>query len=375
MTDFLIDGKKFSASFGGAAEFEVKSVPRPYNVVWDENPDAFAGIRELMSCPGNILLADEKVLRLHGGGFDGGPRMMKAEATEEFKTLSGVTALIELLMKSGFTKGETLAVAGGGIMEDAGAFAGAVYKRGINWTFFPTTLLAMCDSCIGGKTGINHGGAKNQLALFSAPRRVVINPNFLKTLERRDILSGMGEILKLFITGGPEYIALYKATVRNGVPAEFSGFRTLLLNSLAIKRAVVEEDEFELNHRRALNYGHTAGHAAESLSGYAIPHGQAVAIGIIIANELAVRRGLLPAGECAEIKTLALDIIDAQSMLAMRALPTENLLALLQKDKKAVSGGLFFALIKNPGETVFVRTALDEKLRSEISGIIKTEFR
>lgn len=374
--DFLIQGRKFTAGTDilDLAEFEVRSVPRPYKVVWTEEPETFAGVRSLMGeNPANVLFGDEKVFSLHAGGKLP-DRTLSAKATEEFKTLAGVTSLVDFLMKGGFSKGEKLVVVGGGIMEDIGAFSGAVYKRGIRWHYFPTTLLSMCDSCIGGKTGINHAGAKNQLALFSAPAQVVINPNFLKTLDKRDCMSGMGEILKLFVTGGPHFVELYKKTVKNGLPAEFSSYKSLILSSLSIKRAVVEYDEFELDHRRSLNYGHTIGHVIEALSGYAIPHGQAVSIGMIIVNELAVSRGLLARAECDGIKKMAFEILDPESLRVMRSLSTSNILDLLQKDKKTVSGSVFLVLIRTAGDTVFVKTNLDAEFKQELDAIVKGEF-
>lgn len=376
MASFKVQDKVFAAdtSIVERGSFEVRSVPRPYRVEWLEAQDTFAEVRAIMSAnPGNLLLADKKVLGLHPGAPEG-EKVLTGVAGEDFKTLEGATRVIDFLMSHGFTKGETLSVVGGGIMQDIGGFAAALYKRGVPWTLFPTTLLSMCDSCIGGKTGVNYSGAKNQLAIFSAPRRVVLNPYFLKTLDRRDLASGMGEILKLFIIGGGEFMELYARLVRNGFPGSFEDFRPLILNSLSIKRAVVEEDEFEVDHRRSLNYGHTVGHAVESLTDYAIPHGQAIAIGMITVNELACRRGLLERGACAGMRKLALELVDDNSLKAMRALQADRLLETMQKDKKAVGGSVFMVLPRTAGETVFIRERLDDKFRMEMSDIVRREF-
>src|SRR5437899_2411815 len=141
--------------------FQVRSTPRPYRVIWDgqTNPGLFLQ-RILDQNPRNLLLIDQKVSELNRAKFQvNAERVFQAQAKEEFKTMAGVTVVIEFLQKNGFSKGETLAVVGGGIIQDVGAFASACYKRGIPWVYFPTTLLSMCDSCIGGKAGINHGGA------------------------------------------------------------------------------------------------------------------------------------------------------------------------------------------------------------------------
>ena len=155
----------------------------------------------------------------------------------------------------------------------------------------------MSDSCIGGKAGVNYKGAKNQLALFSAPNEVIINPSFINTLEKKDIQSGLGEILKLYITGGPAMLSTYDRCIKNGTIVNKDDAKSLIMGALAIKKAVIELDEFELNIRKALNYGHTLGHAIESISNYAIPHGVAVVVGMMLVNQMSCERGLLARAE------------------------------------------------------------------------------
>ena len=208
--EFYIEDKTFTVedNFHEIAEYTLKSTPRPYPVTVKNNPNVLDEIQKLLDeNPKNLLFVDKKVYNLYLKDLKvDSSRVFKAEANEKFKTLkNGVLKLVKFLEKNEFTKGETLVAVGGGVIEDVAAFVGASYKRGIKWTFYPTTLLSMCDSCIGGKTGINHNKVKNQLALFSAPRRVVINTEFLKTLTDFDIKSGMGEILKLLISGGGNF--------------------------------------------------------------------------------------------------------------------------------------------------------------------------
>ncbi len=205
--------------------------------------------------------------------------------------------MLDWLAEAGLTRTDPLLVVGGGIVQDVGGFAAHLFKRGLPWTYVPTTLLSQCDSCIGAKAGVNHGRFKNQLALFAAPRQVVIDPSLLATLAPLELRSGLGEIVKLHLTGGPFFadrlVAAFGAA-GGGLPSP-EALRTLTWDSLVVKRAVIERDEFELDHRRALNYGHTIGHAIENLSGFAIPHGQAIGFGMAIVNRLAVHRGLLAA--------------------------------------------------------------------------------
>ncbi len=374
---FTVEQEKFSfdESFLGADRFVVHSVPRDYEVSWEEKSSPAELIGQLMSQNSkNLLLIDKNVWDLHCQNLTLDlERVFFVRADEEFKTFhNGVEEALAFLEKNGFGKGETLVVVGGGITQDIGAFVGAVYKRGISWVLLPTTLLSMCDSCIGGKTGINYHKAKNQLALFSAPRRVLICPAFLRTLQPREIKSGLGEILKLFITGGPELLAYFKKLVpAGGDITDFAVFKSLIFGALGVKKQIVEKDEFELNLRKSLNYGHTLGHAIEVLSDYVIPHGQAVTMGLLVVNEMSRRRNMLSDEECAYIRSLARDLFQTAHLSAdiVSALPT-----LLLKDKKSVGNAVQFVFIRSVGDTVFVKLEVTAELIKEIIDILNQEF-
>ncbi len=259
-------------------------------------------------------------------------------------------------------------------MQDVGAFAAACFRRGLPWQLVPTTLLSIADSCIGAKTGINHLNAKNQLALFSAPREVVLNINFLKTLKKSDLKSGMGEILKLCITGGDYFVDCYSNIVEHGLPRQFDDYKKLIGCALSVKKAVVEFDEFDRNIRRAMNYGHTFGHAIEAISDYRIAHGQAVSIGIIIANELGREYGLMSQEHCTYLNRLALDLLDASAVEIMREFNSSKLLNLLRKDKKTESTKVTLVLMTKPGETAFRPTEIDSNLENMVTSIVKRTF-
>ena len=241
--DFFIENRTYiiPENFQELSRFTVKSSPRPYEVEIKNDNNIQQEIKiKLKENSKNLLLVDKNVYDLYLKDLNiDSSRIFIAEATEEFKTINGILDVISFLEKNDFTKSETLIVVGGGIIEDVGAFVGAVFKRGINWIYYPTTLLSMCDSCIGGKTGINHNNTKNQLALFSAPRKVIINIEFLKTLSDFDIKSGMGEILKLLVTGGKELIKLYQGLVKNGQVQNFDDYIKLILASLSVKKAII----------------------------------------------------------------------------------------------------------------------------------------
>lgn len=372
---FKIEDKEFyiDESFLSEDSFEVKSSPKSYKAVWDnaENPkDTVENL--VMQGDGNVLLVDSKVFELYFKDTKiPAERIYKLDATEDSKTVNSCLKVVEYLEERGFTKAETLVVVGGGIIQDTGAFVGACYKRGINWVLFPTTLLSMCDSCIGGKTGINHNKAKNQIALFSAPTKVVINPNFIKTLEPREIKSGLGEILKLLLTGGKKMFELYKKYVKDGKAIDFESYKPLILGSLHVKKSVIEEDEFEFNYRKSMNYGHTLGHAVEVLSNYEIPHGQAVAVGVVIVDKLSKDLGMLPEDERLEVKKYAMELLNREIVAKIRV---DELADLLKKDKKTMGKTLTFALIKRPGEMVFHKEDLHGGILTSIEKIIREEF-
>lgn len=373
--NFSVEDKtfQFDETFLEGSTFTVRSVPRPYEVLWEDKktPASLAG--ELMADnPKNLMLIDAKVYDIYfkDKGFDE-KRIFKIEATEENKTLQSVERVLKFLQENNFSKGETLIVVGGGITQDIGAFAGAVYKRGIPWILLPTTLLSMCDSCIGGKTGINYLKVKNQLALFSSPRKIIICPSFINTLDKREIKSGLGEILKLFITGGNNLLEFFKQNVKGAKVKDFSSYKQLILGALGVKKQIIEADEFELNLRKSLNYGHTLGHAVEVLSNYEIPHGQAVSLGMIIADKLSAENGLLPEEERLKLKALSRPLCDCKKIPVDMA---GKLVSLLRNDKKASGGYLTFSFLKHCGQTVFVKLAIDQKLTNRIIGIIEEEI-
>lgn len=353
--------------------FAVKSIPRQYNVFWDEtNNPAEVINKNYRKDKNDLLLIDKNVYKLFSKNINVPKnKIFIADASEDFKTIKGVMQVIDFMQKNQITKAENLIVAGGGIIEDVGAFVGAVYKRGIPWIYIPTTLLSMCDSCIGGKTGINHGNAKNQLALFSAPSKIIINPNFLKTLDDYAIKAGMGEILKLVITGGNTFLDIYKKNVINGNAKDFDSYKPLILAALAVKKSIVEFDEFELNHRRSLNYGHTVGHVAEGMSNYAIPHGQAVVIGMIVVNGLSEEHKLLKKSEKDELDLLCKALLDKNVQSNLKTMDISRITELLKKDKKTLGNTINFVVIKTAGDTRLLPIELNKFNTNNILNIIK----
>jgi len=215
------------------------------------------------------------------------PRTLLVEATEEHKTLGCVETLIGRLRDLGATRRDELVAVGGGIVQDVATGAASLYMRGLPWSYAPTTVLAMTDSCIGGKSSLNVGPYKNLAGNFHPPHRVVIDPMFIDTLPAEARAGGLCEAMKICFCRGPEAFAGYLQRY-----ADFAGdpdtAPALLHHSLDAKRWFIEIDEFDRGERRLLNFGHTFGHALEAASAFAISHGIAIGVGVLCAERLAV---------------------------------------------------------------------------------------
>ena len=354
---FTIENKPFIYDIDYSSnEFTVQSSPHNYRVIYTDAIN--------LPKQNAVLLIDANVYTRHPINFPT-EKTLIFEANENTKTLDGVTVVLNFLQKNAVTKSDQLIIIGGGITQEVGAFAAKIYKRGIPWIFFPTTLLAMCDSCIGGKAGINFGDAKNQLGLFSTPNKIFVYLDFLKTLDADAIHSGLGEILKLSIIAGGDALATYERRAKDE-----SHYKELILTAQHIKKSIVEVDEFESNYRRSMNVGHTLGHAIESLSNFTIPHGQAIVVGMILENTLSFQWGLLNQKDLKTLNALCFELLSEKIISIVKNISLDNILSLIQKDKKTTGNYAHFALIKRPGDVCFVKIKIDERLVAMINNEI-----
>ncbi len=266
---------------------------------------------------------------------------------EEMKNLETVNTLWELMTDFGMDRKSLLINLGGGVITDMGGFAASTFKRGIEFINIPTTLLSMVDASVGGKTGIDLGVLKNQIGLFADPEMVLIDPEFLNTLEKRELTSGLAEVIKYGLTFDPSIWADFKNP--QGVD-----LLRLIYQSVAIKNDVVQKDPKEQDVRKALNYGHTLGHAIESfyLSSpmhSKMTHGEAIAIGMIAEAHLSFQMGYLQEVDVLEIKQVILNIFDHQSISKS---DTPAIYEFLKHDKKNVGGNVNFVLLSKIGDFV-----------------------
>lgn len=235
------------------------------------------------------LVIDRNVLNLYGDDLQiDSDRAIILDVSEETKTPEEALSICSELMRLGVKRNDVVLAIGGGITQDLVTFAASILFRGIRWTFVPTTLLAQADSCIGGKSSLNFGTWKNILGNFYPPSEILVQDQFLKTLSKDDIRSGIGEILKVHLLSGKESARTIQHQMHL-MKQDPSILNTMILNSLKLKNTILEIDPLDTGLRLKMNYGHSFGHALEAATNFGISHGIAVTIGLDIANFIACK--------------------------------------------------------------------------------------
>jgi len=297
----------------------------------------------------DIYLVDSKIYQLYMESIFKNfkdAKIVVIEATEENKTVVYALKKIEIIMKYGISKSTRIVSFGGGVVQDLSGFIASILYRGLTWIYFPTTLLAQTDSCIGAKTSINHNQYKNLLGTFYNPSEIFIIPDFINTLEVKDYLSGIGELVKLHIIGGKDSFNKLIVKKNDLLERKSSILNDFISETLQIKKKFIETDEFDKGIRNILNYGHCIGHAIESTTDYIIPHGQAVSLGMILANRLAVRITDLDSDLATTIEREILIPIVSEIFRSMH-LSTNGLIEAMRRDKKRVNSNLVVVYLKS----------------------------
>lgn len=266
---------------------------------------------------------------------------------ETSKSLESVTAIWQTLSSRGARRNSVLVNLGGGLVTDMGGFAASCFKRGMRCINIPTTLLAQVDASVGGKTGVNLDGLKNEIGTFALPECVIIDNSFLKTLPPRQILSGFAEMLKhALLTGNEAWQELLAVDLSH---PESPAFLRLIEKSVGVKKQIVDADPQEHGIRKALNLGHTVGHAIESAAiaqGVELYHGEAVVYGLMVELALSVHIAGFDTDKYHEILRFIHSIYPPYIPLAT----PEHLYKLMGHDKKNDRGGVNFTLLKSMGE-------------------------
>ncbi len=282
--------------------------------------------------------------------------IIKIKSGEKEKNLTTCETIWAKLLELNIDRNSLLINLGGGVITDIGGFTASTYKRGINFINIPTTLLSMVDASVGGKTGVNFGGFKNNIGLFNEPQFVFCDRSMLETLPQRELISGVGEVLKHALIADKTYWgALVSISINKW------DWNDIILRSINIKNNIVLNDPFEKNERKKLNFGHTIGHAIESNfleHKDSILHGEAVAIGLICESYVSYLKKLIKEEELIKISEVVLSLFKLPKI----KLEHNQLLELMLQDKKNENNTINFTLLNGIGDSIINQTATTEEI-------------
>jgi len=278
------------------------------------------------------------------------PQYVITPAGEKSKNIGTVTKIIEEMEKKSLGRDCAVIALGGGTVGDIAGFVAAIYKRGVPIIQIPTTTVAQADSAVGGKTGVDSSISKNAFGLFKNPAAVFIDVSTLKTLDEKQFNTGLVESIKHALIADKNYLTYLQKNLEGILERKYKSLEYIAVKNCKIKASVVEDDPYEKNKRRILNYGHTIGHAVESASNYKLLHGQAVAIGIIAANIIEQKLGLGGKERLQILKKLfgRLNI----SLKIPKTVSKRQLLDIISRDKKALRKWPRFVLLQKTGKVL-----------------------
>ena len=293
-----------------------------------------------------------------------GAQSIVIKAGDTNKTLDSLAEVWTALSQGGATRHSLMINLGGGMVTDLGGFAASTFKRGIDFINIPTTLLAMVDASVGGKTGINFGGLKNEIGVFSDSKFVIINTQFLDTLDHDNICSGYAEMLKHGLISDNKHWA--ELVGFNLAQPDLAQLQRMVAESIKVKERIVTEDPHEHGIRKALNLGHTVGHALESFAmkhGRPVLHGYAVAYGMVCELYLSARKTGFPTDKMHQTVRF---ILDHYGRLPYTCDDYPELLELMRHDKKNTSGIINFTLLGGIGDIRINQTATKEEIEEAL---------
>lgn len=334
------------------ALFDIRSEKGDYSVVLERNglDAALPRMRQ------DVVIADEHFAQKLAAQ---GVHAIALPANEHTKSLDEIGAVIVKLREAGANRSSHLWAVGGGVIQDVAGFVSSIYMRGISWTYLPTTLLGMADSCIGGKSSINVGAYKNIVGTFNVPQTVLIDPSLTATLSAEQRVAGLVEAAKICFCRDNETFARYMALSPTvGMAAE--AFEPVIGLSLGAKKWFIETDEFDHAERLLLNFGHTFGHALEGASHYRLSHGVAVGVGILCSLDYShAQHGHAFTGRALELErhlcALLAEVPDLADIL--RAIDVPEALDRLKSDKKHEAEHYRFVTVDEHEQLQLVRIA------------------
>lgn len=298
------------------------------------------------------------------------------DAGENNKNTDTIFSIIEQLITEHFDRNDFLFALGGGVTGDMTGFAAAIYLRGIKFYQLPTSLLAMVDSSIGGKTGVDYNGYKNMVGSFHMPSGVFINTSSLASLPDREYISGYAEIIKHAVIADKSYYDFLKNNHAGALAKESDIVKNIIYKSCKIKQSVVENDPTEKGIRAYLNFGHTIGHAIEKYMDFALLHGECVSLGMIAAAYISFRRNLIKQTDYNDIRKLTasyklpicFEDIKKYTVKSMDICShTDEIISIIKSDKKADGAVIKFVLIDAIGNAFLDKTVTDKEIKEAIN--------
>src|SRR5574341_715329 len=309
------------------------------------------------------LVTNPTVKKLHGRRMVDGLKAagflvlsIEVPDGEQYKNLDWANAVYTALLTNAFDRTSALVALGGGVIGDLTGFAAATFMRGVPFIQVPTTLLAMVDSSVGGKTGVNHPMGTNMIGAFYQPKKVLMDLSVLKTLPKEELLAGMAEVIKYGVIRDAAFFDYLDKNREKILSLDPDALTHIIRRSCEIKAEVVSKDEREGGLRAILNFGHTVGHAVETAENYAMRHGYTVAIGMVYAARLAHKTGLCDASTPERVEKLIKSYGLPTDLSSLSRKPSvSGLMDTMQLDKKAEGGKVKFVLPKKIGDVVITK--------------------
>ena len=286
---------------------------------------------------------------------------------EEQKSLKTAGHLYHELSRAGAERGTPVVALGGGVIGDLAGFVAATFKRGVPLIQMPTTLLAQIDSSVGGKVAVDHGKLKNEIGAFYQPRLVISDIAVLRTLPEREVISGLAEIIKHAVIADKDLFSYLENNIDRIRALDEEALEDVIYRSVSIKAVVVAEDEKDIGLRNILNYGHTIGHAVESVSAFTLRHGEAVAIGMLGAGKISCEIGIWDEHELGRLKNL---LARAGLPVKIPGLNIDKVIRVMKHDKKVVGGRIRFVLLNSIGEVIVTDKVEINLIREVLDGFI-----
>jgi 3-dehydroquinate synthase len=347
--------------------FDIRSSPSNYQVVSERN--ALASWAPAMR--DGVVIADAY---FSNDLASRGVVSIALQADEAAKSLDAIGGVIVQMREAGATRDTHLWAVGGGAIQDVAAFVSSIYMRGMSWTYIPTTLLGMVDSCIGGKSSINVGSFKNIVGTFHSPKAIVIDSTLLSTLTIEQRIAGLSEAAKICYCRGADVFAEYLSLAPN-VDLAAEGLEAVIHLSLGAKKWFIEIDEFDRSERLLLNLGHTFGHALEGASDYRLGHGVAVGVGMLCA--LALSRQMLsrmPGGAAASLESHVRSLLGAMPDLPgiLETIDVHQTFDRLKSDKKHESENYRFVTFDANGVVQITRLPKTDDTRTAVMAALHT---